>query len=59
MLGKTPGFTAIALLTLVLGIGANTTIFSWINATLLNPIPGVENTRELVSVALGSLTRTC
>ena len=44
-LHKSPGFTAVTLLTLALGIGANTAIFGVINGILLKPLPFSDSER--------------
>jgi predicted permease len=56
ILVKSFSFTALCVLTLALGIVATSTIFSWIDGTLLNPIPGAQRTREIVSLTRGDLS---
>ncbi len=49
LLAKAPGFTAVAVLTLALGIGANSAIFSVVNGLFLHP-PGIKNPQQVVAV---------
>jgi predicted permease len=49
-LGRQPGLTIVAVLTIGIGIGANTTIFSWIRSLLLNPLPGAVAAERLVNI---------
>jgi predicted permease len=47
-LARSPGFTAVAILTIGIGIGASTTIFSWMRSLMLNPLPGAAQAERIV-----------
>jgi len=50
---RNPGFASVAIVTLALGIAANSTIFNWINSTLLDPIPGIAHTSDMITIMRG------
>jgi predicted permease len=50
MLRKAPGATAVAMLSLALGLSVNTTVFSWVRSVLLNPLPGVVDSSRIVTI---------
>ncbi|MGA8090473.1 MAG: ABC transporter permease [Terracidiphilus sp.] len=52
-LRRSPGFALTAVLTLALGIGATSTILSWISATLFNPIPGAKKIDSMLTIQRG------
>jgi len=47
---RNPAFTAVAILTIGIGIGASTTIFSWMRPMLLNPLPGATQSDRIVAI---------
>jgi len=49
-LGRSPGFSSLAILCLTLGIGANTAVFSWIEGILFRPYPAVAHQERLLAV---------
>lgn len=50
-LGRNPGFSALAILCLTLGIGANAAVFSWVEGILFRPYPAVAHQERLVALA--------
>ncbi len=52
MLGKNTGVTAVAVLTIAIGIGASTTVFSWVSTVLLNPLPGASNPERVAALEM-------
>jgi predicted permease len=51
-LAHSPGFALVAVLTLAVAIAANTTVFSWVDAIMLKPVPGVTDGRQTLSLEM-------
>ena len=49
-LAKTPWLVAVVIITLAVGVGANTTVYSWVRGVLLKPFPGVADGKRLVAL---------
>src|ERR1035437_4675803 len=49
---RSPGYALVAILTLAVAIAANTTVFSWVDAIILKPLPGVTDGRPTFSVEM-------
>ena len=47
---NSPGFAAVTILTIAVGIGANTTVFSWLRSLLINPLPRAEQSGRVVAI---------
>ena len=50
MMRRNPGFAAVTIFTLALGIATSATVFGWVDTILLHPLPGVEQPDRLVAV---------
>ena len=50
VLRTNPGFAVVAILTIAIGIAANTTVFSWMRSMLLNPLPGASQPTRIVMI---------
>ncbi len=57
-IGRMPGLAAVVILSLGVGIGVNTAVFSWIQAIVLKPIPGVDDSGSFYHVEPKSDTGT-